>query len=1255
MNKNVLSKLSDSALLEFYNASLNTNLTMQELAELYETTITKKNEWTRTKLSIREQIRNDLIDEVLEKVNSIKPPQINENKPFEPFEVHLKPLPPKLKPEEIKPIRYDQSPQYIKSKDNQLFEKVNQQLKQIQQPKEHIDFYNQIRSSFKQTYDDYKKLKETQNKEINSLAVELGKKLDALDNHWEIDFEKFDKNGRKDLFPILETWLHNKIDVLPLTDHYKFSFKVGDNWHTRPFSQELYNKLIETFTEQNFIYEMKEYNPSNDFISGGTVESLPDWSLFSAIKIDKNESALGVRDDIGGHFFRYLIKSSIPENVKNYLNRLQIFETISVDGLHAREELNDCCFIYSLKQTGKFTEDELDLMRLRIKSRYISQGNISKLCEEFKIKLIVSRIDEGATKNKRTKVINHGNKYLGYANADKDKTFTFALYEEHYFIEEKTQFTSNYIEHIDDAPIDAFNKRLRKVRGVYKWVNETETKRFISSSDLIRSLMKQNKFIPIDYATGSILSTTLYDNVKDRDFKLDIISPSSVFRVIAPYEEKEKDKEVEITYWYSDFEADTRITSNGKPTGKPHVPYLNITHSADGTIDKVFKGPNCAKEFLNFLPENAVVYFHNLAYDWCMFNRLLTRTGKVIRKGTKVYQARAWYHKKYLTFKDSYPIFMCKLSRLPASFGLEGIKKELFPYNYYSLERLESNIGIINEAGKYELKQWNRDECEEENKKWTSKDYETFIENIDSIPGCRLSETTFDMYKYSIFYCEQDVRILRLSFEKLADGFMKEFNVNVKTLLTTPTLANEFFKQNVYLPNGNLYEVGGHVREFLAKAVYGGRCMCAYNKKWHINKPIYDYDAVSLYPSAMNRLWTVEGKPEVLNVPNQEQIYSSIPDYLIQYNTLNGIGAYVIQIEILKANKHYAFPLIVQKTKEGNLNDDKINEPIKMFVDNILLEDLIEFQKIEFKVIKGYVWNGKRDYKIQETIKTIFNKRLEYKKQKNPLQELYKLIMNSSYGKTIQKPIDSDLKFLSKHLRTYKSEKLKGQPRVSELEAYWIKNYNKIIEEISINDDVSVVKVRKQIDDHFNFSLLGIQVLNMSKRIMNEVMCLGFDLGCHIYYQDTDSMHIEADDLPTLEEAFEQKYNRQLRGSNLGQFHSDFPTINGHDEIPKSIESYFIMKKCYIDKLQDSTGEIDYMIRGKGLTQNSIEHAAEKKGGLMNLYESLYEGNLEEFDLTYGQPMFEMNKNFTVSTKEEFIRRTKSYYENGDPNDYFKY
>lgn len=107
--------------------------------------------------------------------------------------------------------------------------------------------------------------------------------------------------------------------------------------------------------------------------------------------------------------------------------------------------------------------------------------------------------------------------------------------------------------------------------------------------------------------------------------------------------------------------------------------------------------------------------------------------------------------------------------------------------------------------------------------------------------------------------------------------------------------------------------------------------------------------------------------------------------------------------------------------------------------------------------------------------------------------------------------------------------------------------------------------------------------------------------------------------------------------------------------MPKAIESYFLMKKMYIDKLQDSTGEIDYMIRGKGLTQNSIKYAYKSfNNDPMKLYESIYNGNSQTFDLTKGQPCFSMNKNMTVSTLKKFERRIKTTYAEGKRDDYFK-
>ena len=71
-------------------------------------------------------------------------------------------------------------------------------------------------------------------------------------------------------------------------------------------------------------------------------------------------------------------------------------------------------------------------------------------------------------------------------------------------------------------------------------------------------------------------------------------------------------------------------------------------------------------------------------------------------------------------------------------------------------------------------------------------------------------------------------------------------------------------------------------------------------------------------------------------------------------------------------------------------------------------------------------------------------------------------------------------------------------------------------------------------------TLLGVQVLSMSKRIMNEVMTTAEDLDIKIYYQDTDSMHIEKDKLNLLADEFKKRYNHELIGKNLGQFHNDF-------------------------------------------------------------------------------------------------------------------
>ena len=151
----------------------------------------------------------------------------------------------------------------------------------------------------------------------------------------------------------------------------------------------------------------------------------------------------------------------------------------------------------------------------------------------------------------------------------------------------------------------------------------------------------------------------------------------------------------------------------------------------------------------------------------------------------------------------------------------------------------------------------------------------------------------------------------------------------------------------------------------------------------------------------------------------------------------------------------------------------------------------------------------------------------------------------------------------------------------------------------------------KPISNHFNGCHLGSQVLSMSKRIMNEVITTAEDLGIKIFYQDTDSMHILENDLIKLSEQYKQLYDRDLIGSNMGQFHNDF-TLEGLNNI-YSKELVILGKKSYIDLLE----------------VNPIE-----------LYRLMAVGQEVQFDLTNNltKKSFQITNDYFIKTREKFDR-----------------
>ena len=107
----------------------------------------------------------------------------------------------------------------------------------------------------------------------------------------------------------------------------------------------------------------------------------------------------------------------------------------------------------------------------------------------------------------------------------------------------------------------------------------------------------------------------------------------------------------------------------------------------------------------------------------------------------------------------------------------------------------------------------------------------------------------------------------------------------------------------------------------------------------------------------------------------------------------------------------------------------------------------------------------------------------------------------------IQKPITTKIIF-----KKYKSMKLNKKTwemkEVYLLNNYFIKNSIKFIKYLSVNNNLYLIKICKQIDNFYTNTLTWVQILSISKYIMNEIICTFEDLDINIDYQDIGNIHI---------------------------------------------------------------------------------------------------------------------------------------------------
>ena len=79
-----------------------------------------------------------------------------------------------------------------------------------------------------------------------------------------------------------------------------------------------------------------------------------------------------------------------------------------------------------------------------------------------------------------------------------------------------------------------------------------------------------------------------------------------------------------------------------------------------------------------------------------------------------------------------------------------------------------------------------------------------------------------------------------------------------------------------------------------------------------------------------------------------------------------------------------------------------------IYIDKVGLEGIITCHEAEFETIDGYYYDQRRNNTINHVIEDLYNLRLKMKQDKNPAQVVIKLLMNSMYGKTVIKPVETD-------------------------------------------------------------------------------------------------------------------------------------------------------------------------------------------------------------------------------------------------------
>ena len=442
-------------------------------------------------------------------------------------------------------------------------------------------------------------------------------------------------------------------------------------------------------------------------------------------------------------------------------------------------------------------------------------------------------------------------------------------------------------------------------------------------------------------------------------------------------------------------------------------------------------------------------------------------------------------------------------------------------------------------------------------------------------------------------YLELDVMSLCELTEKFVDTCEDLYTASPTMYLTLSSYAEKVWQSF----NDNIIELPDMDKQrFIGLSVYGGRtypCRKKYESKYlktiHNNKSnvnklkqiyklckesndyIFNGDINSQYPACMAGC-------DLLNAHYPSGLSKWIDDIdecekiFLDKNKLG-----IFEIEFKCPNKKILHPILPRKkiiTRQNGANvftgiEWTLNDG-KGVYNTIDIQNAIKHGYVIKFTGKGLYWNTKSNKIFDTYINLVYSQKVNATNQNNNVKrQIAKLMMNSLYGKTLQRPIAS-VECIAKNLHTV--EQFISENIITD----WVtvENNNNQVEYIILTGEkINQYKITKK-PRH-----LGSFVLAYSRRLwLKFIETIDPTLTTQITtYLDTDSLRISGEHYNILVE------NGLIDNNALGYLSNDCK----NDAI--IIREINISPKCYMYETLDKDGNLKTIMKSKGIIKDYLQ------------------------------------------------------------------